>query len=90
LAQVPPVSEPPVPQVEQATSRHLSGRSQGAGSTSADAPSNVPRVGWGFIVMYALSYTGGSLLFLAPLLVSLAVKVNDLVGIDAAPRNLPW
>ena len=29
-----------------------------------------------------------SLLFLAPLLVSLALKVNDLVGIDAAPGRL--
>jgi MFS family permease len=48
----------------------------------------VSPVGWGFIALYALSYTGGSLLFLAPLLVSLALKVNDLVGIDAAPRNL--
>jgi MFS family permease len=46
------------------------------------------RAGWGFIVLYAVSYTGGSLLFLAPLLVSLALKVNDLVGLDAAPRNL--
>jgi MFS family permease len=46
------------------------------------------RVGWRFVTMYALSYTGGSLLFLAPLLVSLALKVNDLVGIEAAPRNL--
>src|SRR6187200_1480114 len=46
------------------------------------------RVGWGFVTLYALSYTGGSLLFLAPLLVSLALKVNDLVGIEAAPRNL--
>jgi MFS family permease len=45
-------------------------------------------VGWSFIVLYAVSYTGGSLLFLAPLLVSLALKVNNLVGIDAAPRNL--
>jgi MFS family permease len=45
-------------------------------------------VGWRFIALYAISYTGGSLLFLAPLLVSLALKVNDLVGIDAAPRNL--
>ena len=38
--------------------------------------------------MYALSYAGGSLLFLGPLLVSLALKVNDLVGIDDAPKNL--
>jgi MFS family permease len=35
-----------------------------------------------------LAYTGTSLLFLAPLLVSLALKVNDLVGIDAAPNRL--
>jgi MFS family permease len=46
------------------------------------------RVGWGFVALYALSYTGGSLVFLAPLLVSLALKVNDLVGIDAAPGAL--
>ncbi|MCY4728576.1 MFS transporter [Nocardioides sp. STR2] len=46
------------------------------------------RVGWSFIALYALSYTGGSLLFLAPLLVSLALKVRDLVGADAAPGNL--
>ena len=59
-----------------------------AGSATADEPSAPERVGWGFILLYAVSYTGGSLLFLAPLLVSLALKVNDLVGIDAAPRNL--
>ena len=46
------------------------------------------RVGWGFVSLYALSYAGGALLFLAPLLVSLALKVNHLVGIDDAPRNL--
>jgi MFS family permease len=46
------------------------------------------RVGWRFVTLYVFSYTGGSLLFLAPLLVSLALKVNDLVGIEAAPRNL--
>ncbi len=51
-------------------------------------PDSAPRVGWGFITLYALSYTGGSLVFLAPLLVSLALKVNDVVGIDAAPGNL--
>jgi MFS family permease len=46
------------------------------------------RVGRGFVSVYALSYAGGALLFLAPLLVSLALKVNDLVGIDRAPRSL--
>ncbi len=46
------------------------------------------RVGWGFISLYALSFTGNALVFIAPLLVTLALKVNDLVGIDAAPKNL--
>jgi MFS family permease len=45
-------------------------------------------VGWPFITLYALSYAGGALLFLAPLLVSLALKVNALVGLENAPRNL--
>ncbi len=45
-------------------------------------------VGWGFIALYMLAYAGTSLLFLAPLLVSLALKVNDLVGIDDAPGQL--
>jgi MFS family permease len=35
-----------------------------------------------------VAYIGTSLLFLAPLLVSLALKVNGLVGIDAAPGRL--
>ncbi len=48
----------------------------------------LPPVGWGFITLYTLSYAGGSLLFLAPLLVSLALKVNALVGIDRAPEAL--
>ena len=56
--------------------------------TGAAARLDPTRVGWGFISLYALSYAGGSLLFLGPLLVSLALKVNDLVGIEQAPRNL--
>lgn len=55
---------------------------------TAVAPLDPKRVGWGFISLYALSYAGGSLLFLGPLLVSLALKVNDLVGIDEAPKKL--
>jgi MFS family permease len=38
--------------------------------------------------LYSLAYIGTVLLFLAPLLVSLALKVNDLVGADRAPNNL--
>ena len=52
-------------------------------------PPTVPsRVGWGFISLYALAYIGTILLFLATLLVSLALKVNSLVGIERAPNNL--
>ena len=62
------------------TSRHA------GASWLAARPGEPGRVG--FISLYTLSYAGGALLFLAPLLVSLALKVNDLVGIDDAPRNL--
>jgi MFS family permease len=46
------------------------------------------RVGWGFISLYTLAYISTSLLFLAPLLVTLALKVNSLVGIEQAPSSL--
>jgi MFS family permease len=46
------------------------------------------RVGWGFISLYTLAFISTSLLFLAPLLVTLALKVNSLVGIEQAPNSL--
>ena len=48
----------------------------------------VRRVGWGFITLYALALMGTSLLFIAPLLVTLALKINSLVGIEQAPSSL--
>jgi MFS family permease len=45
-------------------------------------------IGWGFIARYTLAYISTSLLFLAPLLVTLALKVNSLVGIEQAPKSL--
>jgi MFS family permease len=45
-------------------------------------------VGWGFISLYTLAFMSTSLLFIAPLLVTLALKVNSLVGIKAAPGSL--
>jgi MFS family permease len=48
----------------------------------------VHRVGWGFISLYALAYLGTVLVLLAPLLVTLALKVNSLVGIEQAPSSL--
>jgi MFS family permease len=50
-----------------------------------DAPA---RVGWGFITRYSLAYMSTCLVFLAPLLVTLALKVDSLVGIQQAPRSL--
>jgi MFS family permease len=46
------------------------------------------RVGWAFISLYTLAFMSTSLLFLAPLLVTLALKVNSLVGIKQAPNRL--
>ncbi len=45
------------------------------------------RVGWRFISLYALAYMSTCLVFLAPALVTLALKVNSLVGIDQAPTE---
>ena len=46
------------------------------------------RVGGGFIALYALAYLGTTLVLIAPLLVTLALKVNTLVGIEQAPTSL--
>ena len=46
------------------------------------------RVGWGFITLYTVAYLGTCLVLIAPLLVTLALKVNSLVGIDQAPNSL--
>jgi MFS family permease len=48
----------------------------------------VRRVGWGFISLFVLAFTSTNLVFQAPLLVSLALKVNSLVGIKQAPGSL--
>lgn len=45
-------------------------------------------VGWRFIALYALAFMSTSLVLIAPLLVTLALKVDSLVGIDQAPRSL--
>src|SRR5450631_1477436 len=51
-------------------------------------PPAVHRVGWGFISLYSLAFMSTSLVFIAPLLVTLALKVNSLVGIRQAPSSL--
>ena len=44
-------------------------------------------VGWGFVSLYTLAYVGTCLVLVAPLLVTLALKVNSLVGIEQAPTS---
>jgi MFS family permease len=61
--------------------------------TPPAAVTTVPRpspaqVGRGFVVLYTLSYLGTCLILIAPLAVTLALKVNDLVGTASAPRSL--
>jgi MFS family permease len=58
--------------------------------TPPRAPANLAsgRVSWSFIFLYALAYIGTILVFLAPLLVSVSLKVNALVGTDRAPNSL--
>ena len=46
------------------------------------------RVGRGFISRYVLAFMSTNLVFLAPLLVTLPLKVNALVGIEKAPDSL--
>ncbi|HEY7265651.1 MAG TPA: MFS transporter [Trebonia sp.] len=59
-----------------------------AGAALEPEPPAAHRVGWGFISLYALAYMSTSLLFIAPLLVTLALKVDSLVGIERAPSSL--
>ena len=51
-------------------------------------PSVPPSVGPGFISRYALAYVSTALVLVAPLLVTLALKVDSLVGKDRAPSRL--
>jgi MFS family permease len=45
-------------------------------------------VGRSFMALYALAFMSTSLVLVAPLLVTLALKVESLVGSDRAPRSL--
>src|SRR3984885_6414074 len=51
-------------------------------------PAAARPVGWGFISLYTLAYMSTNLLFLAPVLVTLALKVDSLVGNQRAPASL--
>ena len=46
------------------------------------------RVGRRFITLYTLAFMGTCLVLVSPLLVTLALKVNSLTGIEKAPQSL--
>jgi hypothetical protein len=52
--------------------------------TAALAPESpaAHRVGWGFMSVYTLAFMSTNLVFLTPLLVTLSLRVNSLVGIN--------
>ena len=59
------------------------------GVTSSDTRADrLGRVGLGFVVRYALAYMSIALMLIAPLLVTLSLKVRSLVGEDSAPGTL--
>jgi MFS family permease len=57
---------------------------------AAQAPESpvAHRVGLGFISLYTLAFMSTNLVFLTPLLVTLPLRVNSLVGIKQAPSSL--
>lgn len=61
----------------------------GVSDTPPDARLGHARpVSWVFIALYAAAYLATSLVFIAPLLVTLALKVNSLVSADRAGSSL--
>ena len=56
-------------------------------ATASWAPPSEP-AGAGFIVRYVLAFASTTLVLVAPLLVTLALKVQGLVGLEAAPGSL--
>src|SRR5215469_661256 len=80
-----PAAHPDLPPT--ATLDGLKYRAEAEASHEPGSPAE-HRVGWGFISLYALAYMSTSLLFIAPLLVTLALKVDSLVGIERAPSSL--
>ena len=57
-------------------------------SLPRDQAPEVDRVGWVFVAGYALAYMSVALMLIAPLLVTMALKVRSLVGSEQAPDSL--
>ena len=67
-------------------SEQQSGSPPGAGAVAGSSAAH--RVGPGFVTLYALAYGGTWLALLPPLLVTLTLKLNDLVGTERGPAAL--
>ena len=68
-------------------------RTRGYKPPTAAEPARVilaplPAVSRRFVALYTLAFLSTTLLFVAPLLVTLALKINALVGIEQAPGSL--
>jgi len=59
----------------------------GEAAPPLQSPAEHP-IGGRFIALYALAFMSTSLVFLAPTLVTLPLKINALVGIERAPASL--
>lgn len=59
-----------------------------AESAPFSSEASLPTVNKRFVVLYTLAFMSTILLFLAPMLGTLALKINALVGLEQAPNNL--
>jgi MFS family permease len=84
------VGAAPIPHPLPPATAGLDGLDEGVAAVAVVEPGSPQehRVGPGFITLYTLAYISTCLVFLAPALVSLALKVNSLVGTDQAPNSL--
>ncbi len=77
----------PVAVTRPAGPEHRAERSALPGDGSGDGRPAVVAVGWRFVVEFAAAYTGVIIMLIAPLVVTLALKLDALVG-DKAPNSL--
>ena len=82
------MTDTPCPPVAGSTVRPPPDGDAPTQATTGSGTTEARRVGPGFVVLYTLAFLSTSLLFLAPLLVTLALKVNSLVGTERAPNSL--
>lgn len=78
------------PTVDLALSATLDGTTYES-AANADSTQTYPsanRVGWAFVSLYTLAFIGTNLVFQAPLLVTLPLKVSSLVTLGEAPNSL--